>query len=69
MPRCSQKGISCPSSSAENTAPDGLLGLLTMMARVRPVTAFSMSANRGSKLPCRAGTMTGTPPHILTISG
>ena len=50
--------------------PDGLFGLLTMMARVRGVTAAAIWSNDGIEA-CRAAgvTTTGTARHIFTISG
>ncbi len=49
--------------------PDGLFGLLTMMARVRGVTAAAIRSNDGIRVPAGGVTTTGTARHIFTISG
>ncbi len=69
MPRSSHIRTILPTKSGEYTIPDGLLGLLTTMARVRGVTAASTRATSGSRLPGSGDTTTGTARHIFTISG
>ena len=46
--------------SREKTIPDGLFGLLTMIARVRGVAARTMSSTSGVSEPARGVTTTGT---------
>ena len=54
----------------ENTAPVGLLGLLTMMTFVRGVTARrTRSPSRSNPLASTVSTTTGTPPTSRTCSG
>jgi len=48
-------------NASRYTTPLGLFGLFTMMAFVEELTARSMSAMRGWKLPSSGVTMTGTP--------
>jgi len=56
-------------NSSRKTMPLGLFGLLTISALVDELTARSMSAIRGWKLPSSGVTTTGTPYTIFTISG
>ena len=57
-------------SSAGITAPVGLLGVLTTMARVREVTLASRAdALRTKSSSSRVMTSTGTAPTILNCSG
>ncbi len=53
------------SSSREKTLPEGLLGLLKTMARVRGVTARARRSGSNEKSGGSSGTQIGTAPEMM----
>ena len=69
IPFFSQKRTSSATKASGAIAPQGLFGLLRMIAFVEDETTRSTSAKRGVNDPSSGFTITGTAPTILMISG